>query len=357
MPQPRTEVNETHSPELGDNVETSAALRRLKTEADIEKDKYPQSRQPSAASRVISRTPTAVAPPKFSLLRETLFVGIITSAQLLTQAGLAQAVAPLHTIGASLGATNPGQLSWLAAGYSLTVGTFILVAGRWGDLYGHKLIFIIGYFWFAVWSLIAGLSVYSHSLIFFAFCRAMQGIGPALVLPNGIAILSRTYPPGPKQSMVLSIFGASAPGGFILGAVFSGVFAQLLWWPWAYWVMGIICAITGVLSLTIIPVMPVIGDKPKMAELDILGSMLGVIGLVLFNFAWNQGPSVGWDRPYVYVILIVSLGILAAFFFVESKISKYPLLPASAFSKDTSLVFACIAAGWASFGIWVYYFW
>lgn len=129
-----------------------------------------------------------------SLLREAAFVGVICGAQLMTQAGLGQSIAPLHIIGDSFGTRNPGQLSWFAAAYSLTVGTFILIAGRLGDVYGHKKFFIIGFFWYALWSLLAGFSVYSNQ-IFFDCCRAFQGIGPALLLPNAIAILGRTYVP------------------------------------------------------------------------------------------------------------------------------------------------------------------
>lgn len=251
-------------------------------------------RAPSRASNkptlhnTLSRAPSAVHPPYFTLLREIAFVAIISSSQLLTQAGLAQSIAPLHILGASLGATNADVLSWLPAAYSLTVGTFILPAGRWGDLYGHKRIFVAGYLWFAVWSLIAGFSVYSESLVFFAVCRALQGIGPALLLPNGIAILSRTYPPGRRKEMILSLFGATAPGGFVVGATFSGIFAQLLWWPWAYWTMGIVLFVAAGLAVVIVPDMPVVGGRPQVGELDPLGSALGVAGLVLVNFAWTR---------------------------------------------------------------------
>lgn len=305
----------------------------------------------------LSRVPTASKPPQFGIARETAFVATVISAQLLTQACLAQSIAPVHVIGASFGTREPGQLSWLPAGFSLTVGTFILPAGRWGDLYGHKNLFVLGYVWFALWSLIAGFSVYSRSLPFFAFCRAMQGIGPAILLPNGIAVLARTYPPGPRKDMVLSLFGATAPGGYVLGAVFSGIFAQLVWWPWAYWVLGMVLAAMAVLSWLIIPRMPVVGDRPKFQEFDVIGTTLGVSGLVLFNFAWNEGAAAGWQKVYVYTLLVVGVVLLAVFFWFEKFKAAFPLLPVEAFTRDTNLVFGCIALGWASFGIWVYYFW
>ncbi|KAK7211799.1 hypothetical protein V2G26_018977 [Clonostachys chloroleuca] len=104
-------------------------------------------------------------PPR-SLIRETLFVSVLCSSQLMTQAGLALSLVPLRIIGASFNTTNAGELSWYAASYSLTVGTFILIAGRLGDAFGHRLMFIIGFAWFSLWSLLGGIAVWSDQTFF-----------------------------------------------------------------------------------------------------------------------------------------------------------------------------------------------
>ncbi|RAL58306.1 hypothetical protein DID88_006418 [Monilinia fructigena] len=222
-------------------------------------------------------------------------------AQLMTQAALAQAIAPLHVIGDSFGTTNPGQLSWFAAAYSLTVGTFILIAGRLGDLYGHKILFISGFFWFALWSLLAGFSAYSNA-IFFDVARALQGIGPAFLLPNALAILARIYEPGRKKEMIFSLFGATAPAGFTLGATFSALFR--IWF-------GGLGHIGSIISVSMLK------------RTDAAGAITGVAGLVLVNFSWNQGPVIGWSTVYVYVILIIGALVLGLFAFIESR-APYP---------------------------------
>lgn len=354
---PLKELPETVQSRQSSESHRQDGQQRRNLELSREQTTQPTSNRPASLTATVSRVPTASKPPTFSLIHEILFIAIISSSQLLTQAGLAQSIAPLHVIGETFNVTHPGQLSWLPAGYSLTVGTFILPAGRWGDLYGHRKLFIIGYFWFALWTLIAGFSVYSHSLVFFAFCRGMQGLGPALLLPNGIAILSRIYPPGPRKAMVLSIFGATAPGGFVIGAVFAGIFTQFVWWPWSYWVLAIVLALLGVAVIFVVPNMPVAGGRPKLAELDIPGTVIGVSGLILFNFAWNQGPAAGWQTVYVYVLLIVGVAAISLFFWYEKRWARYPLVPMSSFNRDTRLVFGCEALAWASFGIWVFYLW
>ncbi|OWP02436.1 hypothetical protein B2J93_3224 [Marssonina coronariae] len=335
---------------------------------------YPNSNHDPEAELPVSR-PSSLNPkqshtsPLTSLPREIAFVGILCMAQLFTQASLGQAIAPLHIIGASLGTSSPEQLSWFPAAYSLTVGTFILIAGRLGDLYGHKRFFMAGFVWYGVWSLLCGFAVYvprsaNHSLIFFDICRAMQGIGPAFLLPNVVAILGRTYPPGRRKEMVFSIFGATAPSGFVVGAVFSSLFAQLAWWPWAFWTMGIMCfvmALAGYFAIPFspppqLPSLPAAGRTTAFARTDALGCVTGVTALVLINFAWNQGPVVGWSTPYTYILLIVGFLFLGIFAFVESR-ADFPLVPLDALTKDTAFVLGCMAFGWGSFGIWVFYIW
>jgi MFS family permease len=94
-----------------------------------------------------------------TLPRELAFLSVVSSTQLFTQIGLAMSIAPLHIIGKDLGIDDrPGLLSWSPAAYSLTVGTFILIAGRVGDLYGHKKAVLAGWGWYAVFSLIGGES-------------------------------------------------------------------------------------------------------------------------------------------------------------------------------------------------------
>lgn len=305
--------------------------------------------------------------PDISLPREIALVVIVSFAQLLTQAGLGQVIAPLHIIGPDLHATNPGVLSWFAAGYSLTVGTFILISGRAGDLFGHKKLFISGFLWYSLWSIIVGLTHFTHSNIFFIISRTLQGIGPAIVLPNGLAILGKTYPASARKNAVFSFFGATAPTGFIMGALFSGIFAVKVNWDWAFYVTGIVCFVIASAASFVIPRQ----STPKheddssttkhpvhiLERLDFFASVIGVTGMVLFNIAWNEAPIVGWQQAYIIVLLILGLLLTTVFLYLEFNVSKYPLVPRDIFNRETALILGCISAGWASFGIWVYYLW
>jgi len=161
-----------------------------------------------------------------------------------------------------------------------------------------------------------GFSIYvkPHPDIFFDTMRAMQGIGPAFLLPNGVALLGRAYPPSPRKNLVFSIFGLTAPTGFIVGAVFSSLIAQFGWWPWVYWANCIACVVFAGLSWTVIPDMDEYNPEREMkGSLDLPGCLTGTTGLILINFAFNQGPVVGWPTVYVYVLLIVGFLFMGAF--------------------------------------------
>ena len=267
----------------------------------------------------------------------------------------------IHIIGDDFGLPE-SQLPWFLAGYSLTVGTFILFSGRLGDMFGYKTLYMVGMAWFSVWSLVCGLAVYS-SHVLFVFGRVLQGIGPALVLPNGLALLGAAYEPGLKKSMAFAAFAATAPAGSIIAAAFSGVFA-LAWWPWTFWCFAVALAVTTVVAYYVIPPVPSSHkeNRPstlrgKLLHLDLPGAATGTAGLLLFNFAWNQAPLVGWDEPYVGVTLILGLMFVGAFFWIEVKFSPEPLVPFHALKSDVSFVLGAVACGWGCFGVWFWYTW
>jgi MFS family permease len=290
--------------------------------------------------------------PPFSFLKEVAFLTTIILAQIITLCGLGQALAPIHHISDRFQVTDNGEQSWYVASFSLTVGTFILIAGRLGDMYGHKRIFMIGFLFCGLWSIIAGAGYYVSTDKLFVVSRAFQGIGVSLMLPNAIAILSRTYPPGPRKNMVVSLFGAAAPSGFLIGAFFSSLIAQHIAWSWAYFITGIVCFVIALASTRTIP-----ADRlAQTGKFDFAGSILGVTGMVLFNVAWNQGPNVGWSTPYVYVLLILGVLAIALFVWVERQ-AECPLLPMDVLNLRIGLTLASLAAGWASFSIWLYYLW
>ncbi|KAF2735793.1 MFS general substrate transporter [Polyplosphaeria fusca] len=330
----------------------------LESQSDLEKQYDSSTLHSSNASGVFTPADPPPSPPAMTRIEEILFIFITCIAQFMSLSALNQTVAPVMVLADHFHIEDYGTLSWFSASFSMSVGTFILPAGRLGDMYGHKRIYLIGWLWFAIWSLISGFG-HSSGVIVFSICRAFQGIGPALIVPNAVALIGRTLPLGQKRNIGFACFGACGPLGAAAGAAFAAILADLAWWPWEFWILSIVCVIVMFLAYIILPDEVVVvtpGLKgPERPKFDYWGSITGVSGLVLINFALNQAPLVAWNEPYIGAILAVGCVCMAAFVFVELYATDYPLIPIRGLSKDAVFALTCIVAGWASHGIWAYY--
>jgi MFS family permease len=115
--------------------------------------------------------------------------------------------------------------------FSLTQGTFVLVSGRLGAVYGHRHVLITGAVWFVICTLGNG---FCTSFVSFNMARALSGIGGALIMPNAVALISTAIPPGRLRNITLGFFGASAPIGSYIGAIWAGGFVQYASWNWIF---------------------------------------------------------------------------------------------------------------------------
>lgn len=288
---------------------------------------------------------------------EVLFVLSCMMGQLLNQAGSTMTLSTMKVLERELDSSS-AKSSWLMASFPLVSGSFILISGRLGDIYGLKKMLLLGYIWLTIWSLICGLSSFSHNDTFFITSRAFQGLGISFVLPNLLGIVGNIYKPGTRRkNIVISLIGMCAP----IGATFGGLFAGVVVirkdsdWPWAFYAYTIAAFLTTIISYFVIPnSIPVNVNKFAM---DWIGSALGVSGLVLFNFVWNQSTVVGWATGYIIALLIVSIFLIALFIIFEIKYAKVPLLPKEVTeSRSIIMILASLMAGWGSFGIWIFYY-
>jgi hypothetical protein len=121
--------------------------------------------------------------------------------------------------------------------------------------------------------------------------------------------------------------------------------------------MGMVCALLSIAGWLIIPHTPrpkFNDEMPFWERLDLLGATTGISGLILIKIALDQAALVGWKNPYTYVLLVIGFICLGLFAIIERR-AVCPLLPRSIFTGDLAWVLGCIAAGWSSFGISIYY--
>jgi len=105
------------------------------------------------------------------------------------------------------------------------------MTGRLGAIYGHRNVLLTGCVWWCIWTFING---FCDNFIAFNIARGLSGIGSAMIVPNAVAIIGITFPPGRARNLVIGFFGAGAPVGGWTGALLSGVFTELTPWKWLF---------------------------------------------------------------------------------------------------------------------------
>jgi len=177
---------------------------------------------------------TAIAPPRndapTSELRQTLFMIFITLTQLVQMIPLGAGINSGLAIGEALGATRI-QSTWVVASYPLTQGAFVLIGGRLGAVYGHKNMLTAGGVWWVLWALCGG---FANNLVAMCLMRGLCGMGGGLMVPNIVALLGITFPPGPKRNLSFALFGAMAPVGAAGGSLIAAVVIQLTEFKWLF---------------------------------------------------------------------------------------------------------------------------
>ncbi|KAM7210850.1 Major facilitator superfamily domain containing protein [Rhypophila decipiens] len=252
--------------------------------------------------------------------RKNLFLIFITLTQLVQSIPLGAGINSGLAIGESLGASAVAS-TWVVSSYPLTQGSFVLVGGRLGEIYGHKNILTAGGLWWILWAIAGG---YSTDLVSMCLMRGLCGMGGGLMAANIVALIGVTFPPGKKRNLGMALFGAMAPVGAAGGSLVAAVIIQLAHWKWLFFMLGLLGFVVYGITIASVP-----ADKPvdPNGSIDYGGAYFGVGGLILFNFVWNQAPLVGWSEPYEIALLIVAALHLGAFCYWETRVAKEPILP------------------------------
>lgn len=218
--------------------------------------------------------------------------------------------------GLSLSASN---LQWVINAYSLTLGGFLLLGGRAGDILGRKRIFMTGLVLFSAASLANGLATSSLVLI---LGRAVQGVGGALVVPAVLSIITTNFTTALDREKALAVWSAISATGGAVGLLLGGVLTSALSWRWIF----LVNVPVGVLVLlATIRIVPESRSPASRRAFDAAGATLVTAGLGVFVFAIVKSESYGWSSALTWALLVGGLGLIAAFLALERR-SSAPLM-------------------------------
>ncbi|MDQ3766804.1 MAG: MFS transporter [Actinomycetota bacterium] len=217
------------------------------------------------------------------------------------------------------------DLQWTLNGYLLTLSALILTGGALGDRYGRRRMFIVGVVWFAVASILCGLSANVEVLI---AARILQGVGGALLTPASLAILQASFRPEDRARAVgawSGLGGVSAAIGPFLG----GYLIDALSWRFIFLLNVPLAAIVILVSLRHVPESR---DPTSARSPDIMGALAIGAGLAGLTFALIEAPGRGLGSPEVLLAAATGVAGLVVFTWVEMR-GRHPMVPFDIFSS------------------------
>src|SRR3954453_14166897 len=180
----------------------------------------------------------------------------------------------LPSIGTALDFSRE-NLQWVISAYAIVYGGFLLLAGRTGDLFGRRRIFMSGLLIFTLPSPACGLA---GSESFLIGARAVQGLGAAVIAPTALAIVTTLFAEGPERNKALGIWGAVGGSGAAVGVLAGGILTKYLGWEWIFFVNVPVAALVRALTR---PLVKESRADTRERSYDPLGAITVTSGLAL----------------------------------------------------------------------------
>jgi len=239
-------------------------------------------------------------------------------------------------------------VGWVNSAYLLSYAVLLLLAGRLGDRYGPKPVFVVG---LAVFTLASAWCGLSGSIGMLVAARVVQGVGAALMTPQTMAMITRVFPPR-QRGAAMGLWGATAGVATIAGPLLGGLFVESWGWEWIFFVNVPVGVVALWLALVRLPRL-----ATNKRTFDVVGVVLSVVGLFALVFGLQEGETYAWGTIAgpVTVWGVIGAGVLVLVGFVlwQRRLGDGALLPLRLFrSRNFSLAnVAGMSVSFAMIGI------
>jgi EmrB/QacA subfamily drug resistance transporter len=253
----------------------------------------------------------------------------------------------LPAIQTDLGFTQ-ANLTWVVDGYMITYGSFLLLAGRLGDLVGRKRVFLTGLVLFVVASAACG---FANDQVVLVAGRFLQGFGGAVCAAVIVAIVATEFSHPVERATAMSVYTFVAVTGGSIGLLAGGVIVQSIDWHWIFFINVPIGLVTLVLGRALIEEREGIGLDQGV---DVLGSILVTASMLVGVYAIVKSTEYGWGSAHTLGFGGASLALLAAFAALETRV-RNPIMPVHIL-RLRSLVASCVVRGLTATGMFSTFF-
>jgi EmrB/QacA subfamily drug resistance transporter len=222
---------------------------------------------------------------------------------------------------------SQSELEWVVSGYALTFAVLMLTGGKLADMFGRRLIFIVGLSIFTASSLACGFATGAGFLI---GARVVQGVGAALMNPATLSIIVATFPPRQRGTAIGIWVGISAMA-LAIGPLIGGILTQQINWSWIFFInvpVGIAGIIVSRLFIT------ESRDESEEQRLDLPGLIASGVGLLGLTYGLIEANKYGWGSARILASFGVAVVGLTAFVVLEHR-QRVPMLDLSLFKNST----------------------
>lgn len=244
--------------------------------------------------------------------------------QIIALVGVASSSFPITVLSAALPDiaddldTSVSTITWVIAAPLLAFAAFTPMAGKLGDLYGHRRIYLLGFTGAAVMSLATASAWNAASLITF---RVIGQAMSASTGPSALALIMSVYPED-KRTSVAGNWSAVLAASPALGVVIGGPLIDATSWRTLFLIQGAGAALAVALSWRVLPST----QRQRDVSFDLLGGLLLAAGVASLLVGINRGAVAGWGHPAVIGALLSAPLWLAAFVWWEQR-TEHPLVP------------------------------
>jgi len=246
----------------------------------------------------------------------------------------------LPAVRADLGGGISGA-QWTIDAYNVTFAALLLTSGSLGDRFGRRALLRAGLVAFVAASLTCATA---PSLPLLLAARAVQGVGAALMLPQGLAITAAAFPHPVERGRATAAWAIAAAMSTAIGPILGGVLTDTVGWRYIFWLNAPVGVLALLMTYRYLPE----SRDPDAARVDVPGQLLAVIGLGALTVVLVEGRTAA---PAVTAVLAaVAVAGLASFLLSQRRDSD-PMLPLDLFASRR-LVAALIATFAMTFGIY-----